>query len=112
MVSVYFKLTAAFVFCLIVVFIQKPFLAEDTSQTPDDHVVHKIAHLGAGNALLSQFEDITATTSALLLTVEKDPIDQSDRALADGLSQFISTFAGTGIAAYNGDNIAVTSAQF
>ena len=72
----------------------------------------KLRNVGAVNALLSQFEDIMAVISAVLRNVEKNPIDQSDRAFSDGLNQFISTFVGTGSAAYNGDNIAATSAQF
>ena len=90
---------------------QKAFLVKRTSETQDYHVVNESANVGVAIALLSQFEDITAVTSDVLRNVEMSPIDESDRALTDGPNRFISTFAGTGTTAYNGDNIAATSAH-
>ena len=111
MISVYFTLIAVFACFVIFISDQKAFLVKRTSQTPDYHVFNETANVGEVIASSTQFEDRRAVTSAVLWNVEKSPIDQSDRALTDGPNRFISTFAGTGITAYNGDNIAATSAH-
>ena len=110
MISVYFKLIAAFVFCLTFVAAQKSISAEKTSQTPNDHAVHKLANSLRGVNTTGRHENILSVTTAPLHNIRKVLIDLSDRALIDGLDQFIVTVAGTGSISYNGDNIAATSA--
>ena len=52
-----------------------------------------------------------AVTTDPLHNIWKVPIDQSERALINGLDQFMVTVAGTGSGGYNGDNIPATAAQ-
>ena len=121
MVSACLKLTAAaaFVFALPLGFAQESFSTEKTSQTPNDHVLHKLANCLQGDNVVSNYGNTTATTIAPLLDIRKVPIDQSERALINGLDQVIVSIAGTGYdsygyldyTGYNGDNIPASTAE-
>ena len=111
MISVYFKLIAAFVFCLTLVAAQKSIFADKTSQTPNDHAVYKLTNSLRGVNVTSRHQNILSVAAAPLHNIRKILIDLSDRALIDGLDQFIVTVAGSGSNGYSGDNIAATNAK-
>ena len=110
MISICFTVIAAFIICVVLVSAQQSFLAEKTSRTQNDHVVHEFAILRGVNAT-SEYGDMTAATAASLNNIRRVPIDQSARFLTYGLEQFIVTVVGTGSSGYNGDNRAATKAQ-
>ena len=110
MISIYFKIIAAFIFCVISVTAQKSFLAEKTSRTRNDHVVQESANLRGIHAT-SKYDGMTAVTTALLSNIGRVPIDQSGRILTDGQEQFIVTVAGTGYSGFSGDNGPAISAK-
>ena len=110
MVPICFKLIVAFITCVLLVAGQKLPLAEKISQTPDDHVVHEFANLRGVNSI-RQCGNTTAVATSLLHNIEKIPIDQFSRSLADRLERYIVTVIGAGIAGNSVDGIAAMSAQ-
>ena len=110
MISICFKVIAAFIFCVTLVSAQTSFLAEKTSRTQNDHVVQEFAKFRGADAI-SKYDDMTAVTTASLSNMGRVPIDESGRILTSGLEQFIVTVAGNGLRGYSGDNGAATSAQ-
>ena len=110
MIAIYFKLIASLICCVVLVFAEKSLSAEKTSQTPNGHVVHEIAKLIEAKAI-SNYGGMLAATTASLHNFKTASIDQSGRTLTNGLDQFITTVAGTGLQGNNLDiinNIAAT----
>ena len=100
MICLYFNVIAAITFCALIV-AQKSFLAEKTSRTQNDHVVHEFAN-SRGVSTTSKYGDMTTVTTAALSNIGRVLIDQE---------RLIVTVAGTGFYGYNGDSIAATCAN-